>query len=385
MWRAIASNALTFLILLFLCVGAVVTWGKGQYTAAGPLSEPTCLRIERGSNFRALSVQLAEQNIISYPSLFRMGAEYTDRSQDLKFGHFLLPSGISMEEITAMVTSGGADTCGSEIVYRIGITRDRVQVREVDPANGRYVEQFSFELDTEPPQDFQELKLRDGVRHRIAFAEGITSFRVVEAIRNIDILTGDINEIPSEGSLAPDSFDIAPGGDRSGLLMRMQFEQAERIAKAWEQRDKDVPLATQDELLIMASIIEKETGVAGERGLVSSVFANRLLKGMPLQTDPTVIYGITQGKAPLGRGLRQSELRKDTPWNTYTNKGLPKTAIANPSMASLLAAGQPETSDYIFFVADGEGGHAFATNLNDHNKNVAKWRKIEAQRKASGD
>ena len=209
-----------------------------------------------------------------------------------------------------MVTSGGADTCGSEIVYRIGITRDRVQVREFDPANGRYVEQFSFELDTEPPQDFQELKLRDGVRHRIAFAEGITSFRVVEAIRNIDILTGDINEIPSEGSLAPDSFDIAPGGDRNGLLMRMQFEQAERIAKAWEQRDKDVPLATQDELLIMASIIEKETGVAGERGLVSSVFANRLLKGMPLQTDPTVIYGITQGKAPLGRGLRQSELRK---------------------------------------------------------------------------
>ena len=385
MWRAIASNALTFLILLFLCVGAVVTWGKGKYTAAGPLSEPICLRIERGSNFRALSVQLAEQNIISYPSLFRMGAEYTDRSQDLKFGHFLLPSGISMEEITAMVTSGGADTCGSEIVYRIGITRDRVQVREVDPANGRYVEQFSFELDTEPPQDFQELKLRDGVRHRIAFAEGITSFRVVEAIRNIDILTGDINEIPSEGSLAPDSFDIAPGGDRSGLLMRMQFEQAERIAKAWEQRDKDVPLATQDELLIMASIIEKETGVAGERGLVSSVFANRLLKGMPLQTDPTVIYGIMQGKAPLGRGLRQSELRKDTPWNTYTNKGLPKTAIANPSMASLLAAGQPETSDYIFFVADGEGGHAFATNLNEHNKNVAKWREIEAQRKASGD
>ncbi len=229
------------------------------------------------------------------------------------------------------------------------------------------------------------MKLRDGVRHRIAFAEGITSFRVVEAIRNIDILTGDINEIPSEGSLAPDSFDIAPGGDRSGLLMRMQFEQAERIAKAWEQRDKDVPLATQDELLIMASIIEKETGVAGERGLVSSVFANRLLEGMPLQTDPTVIYGITQGKAPLGRGLRQSELRKDTPWNTYTNKGLPKTAIANPSMASLLAAGQPETSDYIFFVADGEGGHAFATNLNDHNKNVAKWREIEAQRKASGD
>ena len=131
----------------------------------------------------------------------------------------------------------------------------------------------------------------------------------------------------------------------------------------------------------MASIIEKETSIAKERGLVSSVFINRLNQGMPLQTDPTVIYGITKGQGILGRGLRQSELKKDTPWNTYTNRGLPPTPIANPGRDAINAAVNPETSDYIFFVADGTGGHAFAKTLAEHNANVAKWRKIEAEKK----
>ncbi len=145
-------------------------------------------------------------------------------------------------------------------------------------------------------------------------------------------------------------------------------------------RASDVPLLSPYELLILASIIEKETGVAEERRQVASVFTNRLNRGMRLQTDPTVIYGVTEGVGVLGRGLRQSELRRETPWNTYVIDGLPPTPIANPGRASLEAAANPDTTPYIFFVADGTGGHAFAETLAEHNQNVAAWRKIEAER-----
>ena len=160
----------------------------------------------------------------------------------------------------------------------------------------------------------------------------------------------------------------------------MARAQERRLAEVWATRDDTTPVKTLEELLILASIIEKETGVSDERFQVASVFANRLNKGMPLQTDPTVIYGITLGKGPLGRGLRKSELRRDTPWNTYVNRGLPLTPIANPGLASLQATVAPTKTDYIFFVADGTGGHAFAVTLKDHNRNVAAWRKIEAER-----
>jgi UPF0755 protein len=178
--------------------------------------------------------------------------------------------------------------------------------------------------------------------------------------------------------LAPDSYEIKAGDLRQDLLARMLEAQERRLAEVWAQRGDITPVETMEELLILASIIEKETGVADERFTVASVFANRLQKGMPLQTDPTVIYGVTLGKGPLGRGLRKSELRKDTPWNTYVNRGLPPTPIANPGLASLQAALTPAKTDFIFFVADGTGGHAFAVTLKEHNRNVAAWRKIEA-------
>jgi UPF0755 protein len=180
--------------------------------------------------------------------------------------------------------------------------------------------------------------------------------------------------------LAPDSYEIKAGDLRQDLLERMLQAQERRLDEVWAQRSDITPVETMEELLILASIIEKETGVADERFTVASVFANRLQKGMPLQTDPTVIYGVTGGKGPLGRGLRKSELRKDTPWNTYVNRGLPPTPIANPGLASLQAALKPAATDFIFFVADGTGGHAFAVTLKDHNRNVAAWRKIEATR-----
>ena len=153
------------------------------------------------------------------------------------------------------------------------------------------------------------------------------------------------------------------------------------LQRFWQSKLDDLPFKTPEEALILASIIEKETGLKSERRIIASVFINRLKRGMPLQTDPSVIYGITKGKEILGRGLRRSELRKDTPWNTYLRGGLPLTPIANPGEESILAALNPENTDFIFFVADGTGGHAFATNLNEHNKNVSKWRAIERNSK----
>tara|TARA_R110002095_G_scaffold165572_1_gene143749 strand:- start:85 stop:606 length:522 start_codon:yes stop_codon:yes gene_type:complete len=162
----------------------------------------------------------------------------------------------------------------------------------------------------------------------------------------------------------------------------MITSQEKRLAAAWDARDPGLPVESPEELLILASIVEKETGVPEEREQVASVFVNRLNQGMRLQTDPTVIYGITKGQGVLGRGLRRSELRGETPFNTYVIPGLPPAPIANPGRASLMAAAQPAKEDFVFFVADGTGGHAFAVTLEQHNANVARWRKIESERGA---
>ncbi|MEL6621004.1 MAG: endolytic transglycosylase MltG, partial [Pseudomonadota bacterium] len=220
---------------------------------------------------------------------------------------------------------------------------------------------------------------------RIALAEGVTSWQIVTALREMDILQGAVEEIPPEGALAPESYEVTKGEARADVLAQMAEQQELLVSAAWEARDPDLPLETPEELLILASIIEKETGVAEERRQVASVFVNRLNRGMRLQTDPTVIYGITKGQGVLGRGLRRSELRAATPWNTYVIEGLPPTPIANPGRASLMAAGQPENTEYVFFVADGTGGHAFAETLDEHNRNVARWREIEAQRQNESD
>ena len=221
---------------------------------------------------------------------------------------------------------------------------------------------------------------RSDTRFRINVAEGVTSWQVVTALRAIEILQGEIKEIPPEGSLAPFDYEVTRGESRRAVLERMREVQKARLAAAWEARDPDLPLENPAEVLILASIIEKETGVPEERRRVASVFINRLRRGMRLQTDPTVIYGITKGRGSLGRGLRQSELRRVTPYNTYVIEGLPPTPIANPGLESLMAAVNPEDTDFLYFVADGTGGHAFAATLAEHNRNVAKWRKLEAER-----
>lgn len=383
MWRAVASNALTLLVVALFLLGGLILWGQGQYSNAGPLSEPICLRVERGSNMARVSRDLEAQGAVTSAIIFRMGADYEDRAQDLKAGNFLVPPGASMADIVDEITGGGESTCGTDVVYRIGVTRLTVQVRELDPATGQFAELASFTPgEGEVPEAYGEKKAEVGTRFRIALAEGVTSWQVVESLKQIDLLEGDIAEVPAEGALAPDSYEVTRGATRASVIERMAASQADRIARVWDNRRDGLPIETPEEMLILASIIEKETSLAEERGRVASVFVNRLNQGMRLQTDPTVIYGVTEGRGTLGRGLRQSELRRETPWNTYVIAGLPPTPIANPGLASLEAAVNPDDTDFIFFVADGTGGHAFAVTLDEHNRNVARWRQIEAEREA---
>ncbi|WP_238364366.1 endolytic transglycosylase MltG [Mesobacterium pallidum] len=384
MWKSIASNAVTFLIVAIFLVAGVVMWGKTEYTAEGPLTEAMCLRVERGSNMSRVSDTLQSDGAITSARLFRIGADYTEKTSQLKAGAFLVPEGASMEQIVDIVTRGGASTCGTEVVYRIGIARAEVQVRELDPATQRFVERAEFEPGVdEVPAAYEAVRAQPDTRYRIAMAEGVTSWQVVEGLKAADVLEGEVEGLPVEGSLAPDSYEIRVGESRAAVIERMQAAQSAILAEAWENRAPGIPLESPEEALIMASIIEKETGGPEERRMVASVFENRLEQGMRLQTDPTVIYGITQGVGLLGRGIRQSELRAETPWNTYVIFGLPPTPIANPGRASIEAAVNPAQTDYLFFVAktlDPADGHNFAATLDEHNRNVAAYRALEAAR-----
>lgn len=386
MWRALASNMLTILAVGLFLLAGVILWGKSQYTAQGPLEEAICLRVQRGATMAKVSRDLQAAGAVSSASIFRIGADYSEKSSQLKAGSFLVKPGMSMAGIVDQVTKGGASTCGTEIVYRLGVTRTVAQVRELDPATNNFVKKAEFNLfEDETPDEYTRVRDDRDTRYRVAMAEGVTSWQVVETLKALDMLEGEVSEVPAEGTLAPDSYDLTPGMKRSEILKRMQEKQALLIAAAWENRQEGLPLESPEELLILASIIEKETGVAEERGQVASVFVNRLNRWMRLQTDPTVIYGVTEGKSVLKRGLRRSELRKVTPWNTYIIPGLPKTPIANPGVASIEAAAQPDSTDFVFFVADGSGGHAFASTLEQHNRNVAAWRKIEAEQEKSNN
>ena len=385
MWRHIASNAVTFLIVAVFLAAGVILWGQREYTSEGPLDQAVCLQVERGSSMARVSRSLEEQGAITNARVFRLGADYSDKADLLKAGSFLIPPKTPMTDIVDIITRGGPSTCGTEVVYRIGVNSSSVVVRELDPATSRYVEQVSFDPANEgAPGDYTQVRERTDTRYRVALAEGVTSWQVVDALSRLDVLAGEVAEVPAEGTLAPDSYEVTPGEERAALLSRMAAAQDAILAEAWANRVEGLPLESPEEALILASIIEKETGVPEERRQVASVFVNRLNRGMRLQTDPTVIYGITKGEGVLGRGLRQSELRGNTPWNTYVIEGLPPTPIANPGRASIEAALDPDDTPFVFFVADGTGGHAFAETLEEHNRNVAAWRRIEAEREAQG-
>jgi UPF0755 protein len=386
MWRGIASNALTLFIVGLVALAALVAWGRNEFVRPGPLAAPICLQIERGASLSAVSRTLEERGAVTDARIFRIGADYADRADDLKFGSYRIPAGASMEEVLAAVTAGGRSTCGRDVNFRVGVARADVVLSELDLTTNEFVEVVRFDAGADPlPPEYLEVAEDADLRFRVTVAEGVTSWQVVDALARADFLTGEVAAVPPEGTLAPDSYEVERGSDRGALLALMAERQAVRLAEAWAARAADLPYDTPEEALIMASIIEKETSVPEERGRVASVFVNRLRQGMRLQTDPTVIYGVTRGEGVLGRGLRQSELRRETPWNTYVIDGLPPTPIANPGEEAIRAAVNPDTTEYIFFVADGTGGHAFSVTLEEHNANVARWRAIEAARGAEGE
>jgi UPF0755 protein len=380
MWRSVASNALTLMIVALVLLAALLAWGRQLYQQPGPLEAAICFKVEKGATISAVSRALSDKVAISDGWIFRMGADYTDRSGSLKFGSYLVPAGASMEEIVGIVTAGGQSSCGREINFRIGVAGADVVLRELDPATNRYVEVVSFDPATEAlPQIYVDAVQGSDIRFRVTLAEGVTSWQVADQLKRADFLAGTVDPVPPEGSLAPESYEVEQGAERMALIAEMTARQSALLADLWAARVEGLPFKDSGEALVLASIVEKETGKAEERPQVASVFLNRLDEGMKLQTDPSVIYGVTKGQGLLGRGLRQSELKKDTPWNTYVHAGLPPTPIANPGRASIEAVLNPAVTDYLFFVADGTGGHVFASTLEDHNRNVAAWRAIEAQ------
>lgn len=377
MGRHFSSNGITVLIVALIGIALLLEWGRTSMTAVGPLAEDTVIVIPSGATAKTITNILVDNGVVSSGWLFNVALNYRGLEESLKQGVYSVDAGVSIDEIATQLNEGKGGT-------RYQATF-RLRAEGISPRLLDRVEATNF-ADETPEQVMERITAltqgNESLELRVAVPEGLTSFQVVEGLKAVSFMQGDIALVPPEGALSPNTFSIRNGSDRQALIDQMIAEQRSILASTWESRAGDLPLESAEELLILASIIEKETGVSSERGLVSSIFINRLNQGMLLQTDPTVIYGITLGKEVLGRGLRRSELNAATPYNTYVISGLPPTPIANPGRLAIEAAAHPDTSDFIFFVADGSGGHAFARTLVEHEANVVRWREIERQRAA---
>jgi UPF0755 protein len=244
--------------------------------------------------------------------------------------------------------------------------------------------EYLFKQNASLREVMDELVAGRQILHGVTIPEGLTSEQVLARLRDNEVLAGDMPETPKEGALLPETYKVARGYPRAKLLFKMQEDQRKFLDHIWARRSPDLPIKTPYELVTLASIVEKETGRADERSRVAAVFVNRLRKGMRLQSDPTIVYGLVGGKATLGRGILRSELEKFTPYNTYAIEGLPPGPIANPGKAALEAAANPSRTQDLYFVADGTGGHVFAETLDQHQRNVHRWRQIEREQKDKG-
>jgi UPF0755 protein len=325
-WKRLLALVLA---LLLAGTGGAYLWWQKAISEPGPTETNTRVLIARGSGVMQIAWQLKRAGVIEHPRLFQLLAEWRKSTKDLKAGEFLFPAGISLEGALGQIVRGEVEI------------------------------------------------------HKLTIPEGLTSFAIVQRLADAEGLAGEMPNVPPEGSLLPSTYDYTWGIDRQALLQRMRDAMDRAVAKAWEARAANLPIGSPEELVILASIVEKETGVTGERAEVAGVFVNRLRLGMKLQSDPTTIYALTRGESVLGRGLRRSELAHKDPYNTYHAEGLPPGPIANPGEAALMAVAQPAATEALFFVADGTGGHAFAKTLAEHNRNVAKWRAIERKRSAA--
>ena len=317
---------LSTIIVLVACGAS--WWAYEEFHKAGPLSEPLTFVVPRGANIGGVADSLKYHGAINAPVLFIYGGKALGQDSKIKAGEYEIPAQLSMRNILDLLVSGKT------------------------------------------------------VQRQVTVREGLTSYEIANLLSEVDTLEQVDLEIPPEGSLLAETYSYSKGENTGDIVKRMTEAMTATIDELWEGRMPNLPLETKEEAIILASIVEKETAVASERKKVAGVFINRLKKGMLLQTDPTVIYALTEGKpkndgkGPLGRRLLFKDLEVDSPYNTYKYPGLPPTPIANPGRAAIEAVLNPETHEYIYFVADGSGGHAFAKTLAQHNQNVAKWRRI---------
>ncbi|QZO02504.1 endolytic transglycosylase MltG [Chenggangzhangella methanolivorans] len=325
------SGLFTLATLGVLAIGGVVYWGKASFDERGPLAQDATVMINRNQGVGEIADSLERAGVISDANVFKAGVAAYGAKDRMRFGEYAFPPGASMREVMEIIVSGKS------------------------------------------------------IEHAFTAPEGLTSLQIVQRLRDQPLLTGDVKEVPPEGSLLPETYKFTRGASREQMVARMRQHREAVVEEIWKGRDPATKLKSPDELVIMASLIEKETGVPEERPQVAAVFANRLAKGMRLQSDPTIVYGLVGGRGTLGRSLTRADIQSKTPYNTYVVRGLPAGPIANPGRDSLEAAARPAKTSDLYFVADGSGGHAFGKTLAEHNRNVANWRKIEKQRGVPAD
>lgn len=295
----------------------------------------------------------------------------------------IIPARSDVPEILAQLEREGVIDSPTLMNGALLVERARGFFVERAPPSRLVPGEYSFKARASLREVMDEMASGRVVLHAITIPEGLTSEQIVQRLRESNVLGGDVKELPKEGALLPETYKVARGYLRAKLIAKMQEDQRKLLDKIWARRAADLPLKTPFELITLASIVEKETGRADERARVAGAFVNRLRKGMRLQSDPTIVYGLVGGKATLGRGILKSEVEKWTPYNTYAIDGLPPGPIANPGKAALEAAANPRQTQELYFVADGSGGHAFAATLEEHARNVQHWRQVEREAKES--
>jgi UPF0755 protein len=323
----IGNAIISLFVLLAIAAGALLFVGKQKFEAPGPLPADRIVNIPKGSGIRDIAEVLQREGVIDQPWVFIGGVLVMKARDGLKAGEYQFPAHASLSDVVATIVDGKV------------------------------------------------------VAHQISIPEGLTSQQIVGRLLDDDVLTGNIQEMPREGTLLPDTYNFTRGITREQILQRMEQAQQRAVKEIWDRHSPDLPIKTPEQLVILASLIEKETGKPDERTRVAAVFINRLKQKMRLQSDPTIIYGLVGGKGTLGRPIMKSEIEQPTPYNTYLIDGLPPGPICNPGRASLEAAANPARTREIYFVADGTGGHVFAETYEQHQKNVARLRLIETDLK----
>jgi UPF0755 protein len=322
----VGNAVITLLLVLMLGAGGAYIYGKQKIEAPGPLQEDKVVNIPARAGMTDIADILQREGVIDNNRWAFIGSVFALKARsELKPGEYLFQKNASLHDVIGTIVEGKV------------------------------------------------------VQHAVTIPEGLTSEQIVARLSENDIFSGSVREQPREGTLLPETYKFPRGTPRDHVIARMQQAQKRVLAEIWERRNPDIPVKTPEQLITLASIVEKETGKADERSRVAAVFVNRLRQKIKLQSDPTIIYGLVGGKGTLGRPIKRSEIQQPSPYNTYVVDGLPPGPIANPGRASLEAAANPARTRDLFFVADGTGGHAFSDTYDVHQKNVAKLRAMEKQ------